>query len=100
MNAAPCSCRVVMWRTASWRLSASRMSIVSSPGTEKTYSHSSAARHSTRREAAVRAGAAAISARVYRSRPLANRDAPGAASACDLEDARRHDREEADDHAC
>ena len=38
MNAAPCSWRVVMWRTASWRDNASRMSIVSSPGTLKTYS--------------------------------------------------------------
>src|SRR6187397_2095283 len=54
MNAAPCSCRVVMWRTTSWRLSASRTSIVASPGTEKTYSQPSAARHSTSSVAAVR----------------------------------------------
>ena len=38
MNAAPCSWRVVMCRTVSVRDSASRMSIVSSPGTEKTHS--------------------------------------------------------------
>src|SRR5262245_35363551 len=55
MKAAPCSWRVVMWRTWPWPLSASRMSIVSSPGTEKTYSQASAARQSTRRWAAVRA---------------------------------------------
>src|SRR5207342_995153 len=36
------------------RLSASRTSIVSSPGTEKTYSQPSAARHSTSSAAAVR----------------------------------------------
>ena len=56
MNAAPCSWRVVTWVTDSWRRSASRMSIVSSPGTEKTYRQPSAARHSTRSAAAVRAG--------------------------------------------
>src|SRR5258705_4566318 len=54
MNAAPCSWRVVMWRRAPCRLSASRTSIVSSPGTEKTYSQPSAARHSTSSAAAVR----------------------------------------------
>ena len=36
MKAAPCSWRVVMWRIRSVRDSASRTSIVSSPGTEKT----------------------------------------------------------------
>ena len=65
MNAAPCSCRVVTWRTDSVRDSASRMSIVSSPGTEKTQSQDSAARQSTRRSAAVRAGrAGAVTHRV------------------------------------
>src|SRR3712207_4311603 len=45
-----------MWRTWGWSASASRTSIVSSPGTLKTYSHPSAARQSTRRCAAVRRG--------------------------------------------
>src|SRR5688500_13149667 len=54
MKAAPCSWRVVTWRICSLRLSASRTSIVSSPGTEKTHSQPSASRHSTRRSAAVR----------------------------------------------
>src|SRR5437763_16950426 len=54
MKAAPCSWRVVMWRTSARLPSASRMSIVSSPGTENTYSQPSAARHSTRSWAAVR----------------------------------------------
>src|SRR5436190_5597889 len=54
MNAAPCSWRVVMWRTRLSRLSASSTSIVSSPGTENTYRQPSVARHSTRRSAAVR----------------------------------------------
>src|SRR6187401_1147198 len=69
MNAAPCSCRVVMWWTASWRLNASRTSIVSSPGTEKTYSQPSAARHSTSSAAAVRgASVMPASLRAGRSR--------------------------------
>src|SRR6478752_3300896 len=68
MNAAPCSWRVVTWRIRSDRLSASRTSIVSSPGTEKTYSQPSVSRHSTRRSAAVRAGRGgeAMAGRVYR----------------------------------
>ena len=64
MNAAPCSWRVVMWRTVGWSASASRMSIVSSPGTEKTYSQRSASRHATSRSAAVRGlGVATTAAR-------------------------------------
>src|SRR5262245_6515861 len=55
MKAAPCSWRVVTWRTPVWTLRASRTSMVSSPGTENTYSQPSAARQSTRRWAAVRA---------------------------------------------
>src|SRR6186713_2993537 len=60
MNAAPCSCRVVtcLIRVSSAR--ASRMSIVSSPGTEKTHSQPSAARQSTRRRAAVGRGSDVI----------------------------------------
>jgi hypothetical protein len=56
MNAAPCSWRVVTWvmRVSSAR--ASRMSIVSSPGTENTHSQPSAARQSTRSWAAVGRG--------------------------------------------
>jgi hypothetical protein len=54
MKAAPCSWRVVTWRTVGRRDNASRTSIVSSPGTEKTQSTPSAERQSTRRSAAVR----------------------------------------------
>src|SRR5436190_22140641 len=43
-----------MCRTPLSRLSASRTSMVSSPGTEKTNRQPSAARHSTNRSAAVR----------------------------------------------
>src|SRR4029077_12493449 len=54
MNAAPRAWRVVTCRISGRRDRASRTSIVSSPGTEKTYSQPSAARHSTSRAAAVR----------------------------------------------
>src|SRR3954453_8560332 len=54
MNAAPCSWRVVTWRTDSERDSASRTPLVSSPGPEKTNSVPSDSRHSTSSEAAVR----------------------------------------------
>src|SRR4051812_7688633 len=54
MNAAPCSWRGGTGRIEMWSTRGSRMSIVSSPGTEKTYSQPSATRQSTRRWAAVR----------------------------------------------
>ena len=56
MNAAPCSWRVVTCRMRLSSASASRMSIVSSPGTENTHSQPSAARQSTSRREAVGRG--------------------------------------------
>src|SRR3954462_8767937 len=68
MNAAPCSWRVVTWRgpfASAAAPSASSTSIVSSPGTEKTYSQPSAVRHSTSNWAAVRL--AGLTARAYQA---------------------------------
>src|SRR3954454_20690204 len=63
MNAAPCSWRVVTCWICVCRDSASRTSIVSSPGTEKTYSQPSAARQSTTRSAARRGRSVGIGRR-------------------------------------